>query len=205
MVPPGSKIFIHEKLKQWGSWDPHDEDGGDIGPAIDHYQCYHYYCISTATPRYADTVEFFSTAVQMPHPSSIEIATQAALDLSVELQNPSSPTPFARYGDIQLRALRLLQNIFQQTLPPTLFKHKQPLDKPIQTFKLFSNKGPQFLLNNTFKLYVIKNRKNFNMFPFHRFKLLLLHLFLSYHKTSTTIYQRTQSQTKLYHSLPTTI
>ena len=100
MVPLDTKIIIHEKLKKWSSWDPHDEDGWYTGPAINHYRCYHYYCISTATPRYADIVEFFSTAVQMPHPSSIEIATQAALDLSVELQNPSSPTPFARYGDI---------------------------------------------------------------------------------------------------------
>ena len=45
------------------------------------------------------------------------------------LQNPSPSTPFARYGDVQLRALRLLQNIFQQALPPTFSKHTQPFDK----------------------------------------------------------------------------
>ena len=65
----------------------------------------------------------------MPHPSSIELATQAALDLSVELQNPSPSTPFARYGDGQLRALRLLQNIFQQALPPIFSKNTQPFNK----------------------------------------------------------------------------
>ena len=62
----------------------------------------------------------------MPHSPSIELATQAALDLSVALQNPSPSTPFACYGDGQLRALRLLQNIFQQALPPTFSKHTQP-------------------------------------------------------------------------------
>ena len=129
MTPPGTKILIHEKPKQRGSWTVHGEDGWYTSPAINHYRCYHCYCISTATPRYADTVEFFPTVVQMPHPSSIELATQAALDLSVELQNPSPSTPFARYGDGQLRALRLLQNIFQQVLPPTFSKNTQPVDK----------------------------------------------------------------------------
>ena len=75
----------------------------------------------------------------MPHPFSIELATQATLDLSVELQNPSPSTLFARYGDGQLRELRLLQTIFQQTLLPTFSKHKQLLDRNNINFQTLVN------------------------------------------------------------------
>ena len=34
MVPPGTKIPIHEKSKQRGSWDLHGEDGWYIGPGV---------------------------------------------------------------------------------------------------------------------------------------------------------------------------
>ena len=71
MVPPGTKILIHEKPTQRGSWTVHGEDGWYIGPATNHYRCYHCYCISTATPRYADTIEFFPTVVQIPHPHKL--------------------------------------------------------------------------------------------------------------------------------------
>ena len=53
-------------------------------------------------------------------PSSIYIATQATIDLSQALTHPSPETPFARYGDGQLRALHLLSDLFQQVLPPVL-------------------------------------------------------------------------------------
>ena len=58
--------------------------------------------------------------VQLPHPSSVHIATQAAIDLSQVLAHPSPTTPFARYGYGQLRALHLLKDLFQQALPPAL-------------------------------------------------------------------------------------
>ena len=56
----------------------------------------------------------------MPHPSSIEIAAKAALYLTTSLQNPSPSTPFARYGDVQLRALEQLHQIFKSHIPDNL-------------------------------------------------------------------------------------
>ena len=89
-------------------------------PALKYYRCYHCYCTKTNSTRYVDTVEFFPTVVQLPHPSSIHIATQATIYLSQALTHPSPETPFARYGDGQLRALHLLSDLFQQVLPPVL-------------------------------------------------------------------------------------
>ena len=50
----------------------------------------------------------------------MDVATQAALDLSQALRHPSPSTPFARYGDGKLRTLQLLENLFRQALLPTL-------------------------------------------------------------------------------------
>ena len=120
MIPPGTKVVMDEKPKQRGSWDIHGEDGWYIGPALQHYMCYNCYCTILNGHRIVDTKEFFPTVVELPHPSSIGVATQAALDLSQALRNLSPSTPFARYGDGQLRVLHLLENLFRQALPPTL-------------------------------------------------------------------------------------
>jgi hypothetical protein len=33
MAPPGTKVLIHEKPQQRGSWDPHGIEGWYLGPA----------------------------------------------------------------------------------------------------------------------------------------------------------------------------
>ena len=125
MVPPGTKVLMYNTPQTRGSWDPHGEDGWYIGLALKHYRCYHYYCTKTNSTRYVDTVEFFPTVVQLQHPLSIHIATQAAIDLSQALTHPSPVTPFARYGDGQLHAIHLLNDLFQQALPPALVSSKK--------------------------------------------------------------------------------
>ena len=57
------------------------------------------------------------------------------MDLSKELQNFSPSTPFACYGDGKLRALRLLQSIFQHALSHVLSKLQQPLDISTPAFQ----------------------------------------------------------------------
>ena len=60
----------------------HDEYGWYIGPDLQHYRCYHCYCTITNNPHTIYTVEFFPTEVELTHPSSVDVGTQAALDLS---------------------------------------------------------------------------------------------------------------------------
>ena len=40
LVPPGTKLILHEKPHQRNTWSPHGLIGWYVGPAMDHYRCY---------------------------------------------------------------------------------------------------------------------------------------------------------------------
>ena len=88
MILPGTKDIMHENPKYCDSWDIHGEEGWYIGPALHHYRCYQCYCTSTNCPPFLDTVEFYPTVVEVPHPSSVDVAIQAALDFYQTLRHP---------------------------------------------------------------------------------------------------------------------
>jgi hypothetical protein len=67
VAPPGTKIIIHEKPQQRGSWDPHGIDGWYLGPAMEHYRCYSVYANATQAEHTSDTIEFFPQKVSMPY------------------------------------------------------------------------------------------------------------------------------------------
>jgi hypothetical protein len=89
MVPPGTRIIVHEKPDQGASWDPHGIDGYYLGPALDHYRFYQFHITKSKGARIVDTVEFFPSKTPMPQTSSKDMATIAALELSNALQNPA--------------------------------------------------------------------------------------------------------------------
>jgi hypothetical protein len=64
-----------------------------------------------------ETVEFFPHKFKLPFPSSSELATQAAADLTHALLNPQPAGPFCQVGDEQAIALRRLANIFGSAKP----------------------------------------------------------------------------------------
>jgi hypothetical protein len=37
---PGSRVLVHDKPHQRGTWAPHGQDAWYIGAALGHYQCY---------------------------------------------------------------------------------------------------------------------------------------------------------------------
>jgi hypothetical protein len=59
-----------------------------------------------------ETVEFSPHKFKLPFPSSSELATQAAADLTHALLNPQPAGLFCQVGDEQAIALRRLANIF---------------------------------------------------------------------------------------------
>jgi hypothetical protein len=59
-----------------------------------------------------ETVEFFPHKFKLPFPSSSELATKAAADLTHALLDPQPAGPFCQVGDEQAIALRRLANIF---------------------------------------------------------------------------------------------
>jgi hypothetical protein len=82
MAPPGTMIIAYETPGRRRTWAPHGQDGWYIGPALEHYRCYTVYITKTRSNRIVETVEFFPHKFTLPFPSSHELATQAAADLT---------------------------------------------------------------------------------------------------------------------------
>jgi hypothetical protein len=64
-----------------------------------------------------ETVEFPPHKLKLPYPSSSELATQAAADLTHALLTPQPAGPFCQVGDEQAIALRSLATIFVSAKP----------------------------------------------------------------------------------------
>jgi hypothetical protein len=129
MAPPGTRIISHETPGRRRSSAPHGQDGWYIGPALEHYRCYRVYITKTRSSRIVGTVEFFPHKFKIPFPSSIELATQAAVDLIHALLNPQPAGPFCQVGDEQAIALRILTNIFGAAKPKSGNEKLTPQDK----------------------------------------------------------------------------
>jgi hypothetical protein len=112
LAPPGTRIVAHETPGKRKTWAPHGQDGWYIGPALEHYRFYTVYITKTRSRRVVETVEFFPHKFKLPSPSSSELATQAAADLTHALLNPQPAGPFCQVGDEQAVALRGLATIF---------------------------------------------------------------------------------------------
>jgi hypothetical protein len=110
MAPPGTKVIIHEKPTQRGTWAPHGVQGWYLGPAPEHYTCHQVYVTKTAAERTSDTVEFFPERCIMPRLSSTDTIVKSAIDLIDALRNPSPAAPFAKLGEEQLVALHQLSS-----------------------------------------------------------------------------------------------
>jgi hypothetical protein len=117
MAPPGTRIIAHETPTRKRTWSPHGQDGWYIGPALEHYRCYTVYITKTRSNRIVETVEFFPQKFILPFPSSNDLATQAAADLTHALLHPQPAGPFCQVGDEQAIALKRLASLFASTKP----------------------------------------------------------------------------------------
>jgi hypothetical protein len=108
------------------TWAPHGQDGWYIGPALEHYRCYTVYITNTRSSRIVETVEFFPHQFKIPFPSSSDLATQAATELTHALLNPQPAGPFFQVGDKQAIALRKLATIFEASKPNKVNKQLTP-------------------------------------------------------------------------------
>jgi hypothetical protein len=113
MAPPGTRIIAHETPSRRRTWAPHGQDGWYIGPALEHYRCYTVYITKTRGDRIVETVEFFPEKFTLPFPSSQDLDTQAAADLTQALLHPQPAGPFYQVGNEQTIALKRLASIFE--------------------------------------------------------------------------------------------
>jgi hypothetical protein len=69
LAPPGKIIIAHETPNHRRTWALYGQDGWYIGPVLEHYRCCILYITKTQSERIVETVEFFSTEVEMPFQS----------------------------------------------------------------------------------------------------------------------------------------
>jgi hypothetical protein len=117
MAPPGTRIIALETPGKRQTWAPHGQDGWYIGPAMEHYRCYTVYISNTRSKRVLETGEFFPHQFKIPFPSSSDLATTAAAELTNALLNPHPAGPFCQVGNEQAIALRKLATIFEASNP----------------------------------------------------------------------------------------
>jgi hypothetical protein len=113
MAPPGARIMAHETPSRRRTWAQHEQDGGYIGPALEHYRCYTVYITKTRGNKIVETVDFSPEKLTLPFPSSQDLATQAASDLTHALLHPQPASPFYKVGNEQTIALKRLASIFE--------------------------------------------------------------------------------------------
>jgi hypothetical protein len=111
--PQKQGLLLMKHLEKEKTWAPHGQDGWYIGPALEHYRCYTVYVTKTRSNRIVETVDFFSHKFELTFPSSSELVTQAAADLTHALSNPQPAGPFCQVGNEQAIALRRLAIIFE--------------------------------------------------------------------------------------------
>jgi hypothetical protein len=73
-----------------------------------------------------ETFDFFPHQFKIPFPSSRDLATQAAAELTHALLNPQPAGPFCQVGDEQAVALRKLATIFEGSKPKKVNKQLTP-------------------------------------------------------------------------------
>ena len=117
LAPPGTRVIVHDKPTQRRTWALHGVDGWDIGPAMDHYQCYRVWIPSTHAECIADTIQFFPTILRTPNLSHRDATLQAARELTHALQNLNNANPLAQLSDNQLQALHQLSTLFPPNAP----------------------------------------------------------------------------------------
>jgi hypothetical protein len=112
MAPPGTILIAHETSNRRITWASHGQDEWYIVPALEHYRCYTVYITKTRLERVVETVDFLPTEVPLPFPSSKELETQAAKQLTHALLNPQPAGPFYQVGNKQMLAIQRLSAIF---------------------------------------------------------------------------------------------
>jgi len=106
MAPPGTKVVIHKKVNQRGSWDYRGKEGWYIGPSVEHYRCVRCYIPSTHSVIDVDTVQFLPEKIPFPMATLDFQLRQTAQDLVSLLKNDQKLNiPNTNIGDSVNNAL----------------------------------------------------------------------------------------------------
>jgi hypothetical protein len=122
IAPIGTKVVIHERANDRGSWAVHGKDGFYIGPKLNHYRCYEVLVTDTGGTRTSDTVAWYPAQCVMPGGSYVELITEAIKDLTKWIQQStlipatmiSNRSALNQATDTLSAALKTYKEIFQK-------------------------------------------------------------------------------------------
>jgi hypothetical protein len=117
LTPPGTKVVVHEKPHQHGSWAPPGKLGWYLGPALEHYHCHCCHINHTNSEQISNTVEFFPHTPTLPKLSLNEATVVAAEALTEALQRKQPPPNLAALLDPTKAALMQLQEYIHPPQP----------------------------------------------------------------------------------------
>ena len=129
LAPPGTKVIIHKKTKQRGSWAYHGVPGWYIGPSMEHYRCVKCHVPGTGADIDVDTVTFIQHHTPIPEVTDRTAVRQAVEDILHILKHPSKnniPTYFQ--GDPISKAFQQLATTLgnnKRTLAPVLINNNK--------------------------------------------------------------------------------
>ena len=93
IAPLGMRIVLHEKPHQRATWTPHGVEGFYLGPALEHYRCYHGWVIKTQRECFVDTVAWHPHNVMMPGASEKEMLRRVLTELCSTIQPNGAQLP----------------------------------------------------------------------------------------------------------------
>ena len=126
LAPPDTKVLIHKKSQDWGSWDYQGVVGWYVGPSLAHYWCLICYNADTFSEVDTDTLNLIPNKTSIPVYSDVYIVTQAIDDIVHILKNPAkSNIATVLWGDA-------IENAFQQVAKVLHNDNSSPLPNPTQ-------------------------------------------------------------------------
>ena len=81
LAPPGTKVLIHKKTKDRGSWEYHGVEGWYIGPSLEHYRCLKCYNPETLSEVDTDTLQLLPNNTPIPVFTDVDAIQQAIQDI----------------------------------------------------------------------------------------------------------------------------
>ena len=81
LAPLGTKILIHKKSQDPGSWDYHGVEGWYVGPSLEHYQCLKCYNPNTFSKVDTDTLDLIPNRTPIPVYTEVDVVTQTIDDI----------------------------------------------------------------------------------------------------------------------------
>ena len=118
IAPPGSKLILHNKPSQLGSWDPHGTIGYYVGPAMKHYRYFRCYVPTTKAERISDTITFIKHKVPMPNISRAELIYRALDKIAKIASSPPNNLPFVKEQNDTFDIIKKIAKLFSPIQRP---------------------------------------------------------------------------------------